>query len=315
MTKTPYRILIACLVILVAAAASIVVVWQPTSLPTATQTARPEATATTVISATPTAVPSITPTVLPTGTAFPSPTPTASCLAQGGTTNQVKFASEEMGETFTFTVYFPPCYDPGRAGGYPVIYLLHGQNMDDTLWPSLGVTRAADEVIQSGKPAFLMVFPYEVHNFTLPSESKFGEAVMEDLIPYIESHYDVCTLRQCREIGGISRGGGWAIHLGLTHLDMFSAIGAHSPGWFSGDLYRVQNLLTTHSVADFPRIYIDRGDKDYLANSIDLYEKNLTATGVAHEYHVNPGSHAIGYWKSQMQNYINWYVQGFTGLN
>jgi len=187
--------------------------------------------------------------------------------------------------------------------------------MDDTFWPSIGITRAADSAIRAGAPAFIMVFPYEVHNFDPVPESKFGDAVMDDLIPYIEGHYNACTLRACRAVGGLSRGGGWAIHLGLTHLDMFSAIGAHSPGWFAGDLYRVQNLLTTHTDADFPRIYIDRGDQDYLRDSIDVYEKNLTAAGIAHVYKVSPGIHDSAYWQSQVPTYIAWYEQGFAGLN
>jgi enterochelin esterase-like enzyme len=266
-------------------------------------------------SLTPTVQASATPTITATATAIPSPTPTPGCQETSGSTSQIQFKSAEMGETFTASVYLPPCYDPSLAGGYPVIYLMHGQNMDDTYWPSIGITQAADQKIDSGAPAFLMVFPYEVHNFEIAADSKFGDAVINELIPYIEKNYNACTLRQCREIGGLSRGGGWAMHLGLTHLDMFSAIGAHSMGWFQGDLYRVQNLLTTHTAADFPRIYMDRGDQDYLRESIDIYEKNLTATGIAHEYIINPGKHETAYWQSQIQNYIDWYVQGFAGLN
>jgi enterochelin esterase-like enzyme len=243
------------------------------------------------------------------------PTPTPACQVTSGTTEQVKFKSAVMGETFTFTIYLPPCYDAKLAGGYPVIYLFHGQNMDDTYWSSIGMTRAADQSIQQGAPAFIMVFPAEVHDWDPPLSTKFGDAVINDLLPYIETHYNACTLRQCREIGGISRGAGWAMHLGLTNLDTFSAIGAHSLGWFAGDLYRVQNLLVTHVPADFPRIYMDRGDQDYLHADIDMYEQNLTAAGIAHIYKISPGLHNEAYWQSQLQNYIAWYVQGFAGLN
>jgi enterochelin esterase family protein len=267
------------------------------------------------ISTKPTSTLAITQTLPATVAPTTGPSPSPACLASAGTTRQVNFHSKELGEIFTATIYFPPCYDANLAGGYPVIYLFHGQNMDDTFWPSIGATGIADQVIRAGQPAFLMVFPYEVHNFDLAGDSKFGDAVIKELIPYVEKSYNVCTTRQCREIGGVSRGGGWAMHLGLTNFDMFSAIGAHSMGWFQGDLYRVQNLLKVHSVSDFPRIYIDRGDQDYLRDSIDIYEKNLTATGVVHVYTVNPGSHEKAYWQSQVQNYINWYVQGFTGLN
>ena len=240
-----------------------------------------------------------------------TPTQIPVCLTAGGHTEQVKFPSTQLKETFTATIYLPPCYDAGKSGGYPVLYLFHGQNMDDTFWPSLGVTSITDQAILNGHTPFIMVFPYEVHNWDPPAGSHFGDAVMQDLIPWVENHYAVCRLRQCRAIGGLSRGGGWAMHIGLTNLDQFSAIGGHSLGYFSGDLYRIENLLTTHSVAEFPRIYIDRGEDDYLKADIDLYEQNLTYAGITHVYRVSPGLHNQDYWQSQVQVYMDWYMQGF----
>jgi enterochelin esterase-like enzyme len=232
-----------------------------------------------------------------------------------GSTKQIKIHSSTLEDSFTFTVYLPPCYEANHTGGYPVLYLFHGQNMDDTFWPSIGVTQAADQAIVAGKPAFIMVFPYEARNWDPPSESKFGDAVVKDLIPYIESNYSICKVRQCQAIGGLSRGGGWAMHIGLTHFDQFGSIGAHSMGYFSGDMGRIETLLTTHTKADFPRIYMDRGDQDYLRASIDQYEQNLTYAGVAHEYVINPGLHEKAYWQSQVQNYIRWYEEGFSQIS
>lgn len=263
-----------------------------------------------------TAVPSTsaaTETPLP-ATATPVPTPTPSCTATRGTTEQLVIPSPTLGEKLTFTLYLPPCYSDQRSRGYPVIYLFHGQNQDDTLWPSLGAVDMADLLIDQGSTPFLMVFPYEVHNWDPVSESKFGDAIIDDLIPYIESHYHVCTERACREIGGVSRGGGWAMHLALTYFEMFHAVGGHSMGWFAGDLYRVENLLTTYSPADFPLIYLDRGDQDYLRDSIDLYEQNLTSCAIQHEYIISPGQHSTTYWSSQIQKYMQWYADGFNDL-
>lgn len=239
-----------------------------------------------------------------------APTPTQTCEAAGQIA-QYKIDSAALGEKLTFTVYLPPCYDALRPGGYPVLYLFHGQNMDDTFWPSIGITSAADDAFRVGHQPFIMVFPYEVHNWDLPAESHFGEAIMQDLFPWVEAQYNVCTRRACQAIGGLSRGGGWAMHIALTNFDTFGSVGLHSFGYFSGDLYRVQNLLQTYTPGDFPRIYIDRGDQDYLHEDIDLYEQNLTATGVVHEYVINPGVHEKAYWQSQVQNYLTWYMQGF----
>jgi S-formylglutathione hydrolase FrmB len=60
---------------------------------------------------------------------------------------------------------------------------------------------------------------------------------------------------------------------------------------------------------------MDRGDQDYLRASIDLYEQNLTYAGIPHVYKISPGIHDAVYWQSQVQNYIDWYEQGFAGLN
>lgn len=234
----------------------------------------------------------------------------AGCSALTGTVTQVQIDSDTLGGDFTFSVYLPPCYDADHEGGYPIIYLFHGQNMDNTTWPSLGITDAADSRITAGAVSFIMVFPYEERDWDNVAESKFGDAFIDDLMPYVESHYAVCTERACRAIGGMSRGGGWAMHIALTHFDMFGSIGAHSIAYFAGDLYRVQNLLQKHAAEDFPRIYIDRGEDDYLHETIDQYEANLTATDVAHEYHVSPGSHDQDYWRSQVENYLDWYIEG-----
>jgi enterochelin esterase-like enzyme len=251
-------------------------------------------------------------TSAPTLTVTPGPTATPVCTAIVGTTQQIKIDSKAMGETLTFTIYLPPCYNAKKTGGYPIIYLFHGQSQNDTYWPSLGITQAADREIQGGSPAFIMVFPYEVHNWDPPAGSKFGEAFMEDLVPYVESHYAVCLVRSCQAIGGLSRGAGWAMHIGLTNFDKFGAIGAHSIGYFPGDAYRIDALLKSHSAADFPRIYMDRGEDDYLKLSIDQFEQHLTAAGVAHEFHISPGKHETAYWQSQVQNYLDWYIEGFT---
>lgn len=246
---------------------------------------------------------------VPAGVAAVAVTPV--CNLTTGTTQQVQITSSSLKEPFTFTIYLPPCYSPKHEGGYPILYLFHGQNMDDTYWPALGITGLADRKIQEGGTPFIMVFPYELHNWDQFSQSKFGDAFMTDLVPYVERHYAVCPERSCQALGGLSRGGGWALHIGLTNLEKFGAIGAHSPGYFSGDMYRVETLLQKFSTADFPRIYMDRGEDDYLKDSIEQYEQNLTFTHVVHEYHINPGSHETAYWQSQVQNYLDWYVSGF----
>ena len=72
-----------------------------------------------------------------------------------------------------------------------------------------------------------------------------------------------------------------------------------------------QRQLQTHTLDEFPRIYMDRGDEDYLAPSIDMFERTLKNTGIPHEFIINSGFHNTAYWQSQVQTYLEWYVAGF----
>ena len=210
-------------------------------------------------------------------TVTPSPTPTVeSCLFEEGEVIRTIFRTEVLKYPYEVSVYTPPCYGKGPEVLYPVLYLLHGQNMDDTFWLSLGIAELADKKISAGAPPFIIVMPREVKNFDPVTESGFGISIMTELIPWVESNYAVCTTRECRAIGGVSRGGGWAVRLAMRNFETFGAVGAHSMGLMPGDWWQAQNNLQTYEVDEFPRIYIDRGEDDFLAVDIDYFEKVLT---------------------------------------
>ena len=247
-----------------------------------------------------------------------TPEPTATPVVCGetvGTLTQMQIDSQELGEPFTFSIYLPACYDASQTDGYPILYMMHGQSMDDSYWPSIGITDAADAMIQAGATPFIMIFPNEVHNWDNPDDAKFGDAFINELVPFIESRYNICPAQNCQAIGGLSRGAGWAMHIGLNHLEKFGSIGAHSLGYFGGDLYLAQRQLQTHTLDEFPRIYMDRGADDYLAPSIDMFERTLKNTGIPHEFIINPGFHNTAYWQSQVQIYLEWYMAGFVVQN
>jgi len=245
-------------------------------------------------------------------TATPSATPVPiGCQEIEGSIERVKVPSEMLEGGLWISLYKPPCYTESPQTPYPVLYLLHGQGMDDGFWLGLGVAQIADQAISSGQQPFLMVMPYEERNFDPAGESKFGDALVQELLPWVEANLPVCAERTCRAIGGISRGGGWAVHLALRNFDTFGAVGAHSMGLMAGDWWYVGHLLESHTAADFPRLYVDRGEADYLAKDIDLFESALANGGVAHDYHVSPGAHEAAYWQAHVAEYMEWYMQGW----
>ena len=231
--------------------------------------------------------------------------------SKGGQVSRESLDSELLGFVYDVSVYTPPCY--GEEGiTYPVLYLLHGQGMDDTYWLSLGAAEIADTLIADGATPFLMVMPREVNAYDLVTDDGFGASVLTELLPWVESNYEVCTERDCRAIGGISRGGGWATRLVARNFDTFGALGAHSMGLMAGDWWQIQKHLETRSVDEYPRIWVDRGEDDYLYKDIDFFVSVLVDNEIPHEFHIWPGAHSGEYWQAHVADYLAWYAAGWT---
>ena len=250
----------------------------------------------------------------PTPSPTPNPTPTPEvkvCTETSGQVNRFDIPSNLLKEPLTVSVYTPPCFSLTPDKPYPVLYLLHGQGQDDTIWDNLGVFQIVDQAIAAGETPFLIVMPYEVWSFDDIDKTPFPNAVIAELIPWVEQNYPVCVERECRAIGGVSRGAGWAVHLALTNFDLFSSVGAHSVGLMAGDWRRVYKLRETYPPEAFPRFYIDRGETDFLAEYIDLLRDTLKDNGIAYEYHVSRGDHGTAYWRAHIAEYMQWYMQGW----
>lgn len=248
----------------------------------------------------------------PTVTPNPTPTPEVEvCTETSGQVKRFDIPSSLLKEPLTVSVYTPPCFSLTPEKPYPVLYLLHGQGQDDTIWDNLGVFPIVDQAITAGQQPFLIVMPYEVWNFDDIDKTPFPDAVIEELIPWVEQHYPVCVERECRAIGGVSRGAGWAVRLALTNFDLFSSVGAHSVGLMAGDWRRVYKLRESYPPEAFPRFYIDRGETDFLAKDIDLLRDTLKDNGIAYEYHVSRGDHGTAYWRAHIAEYMQWYMQGW----
>lgn len=207
-----------------------------------------------------------------------------------------------------YQVYLPPCYASQTAVRYPLLVLLHGLYFDENQWIRLGLAPAADRLIASGEmPPLLILLPYDP-TWNEPPESAFGEALLADLLPALEATYRTLPARDSRAIGGLSRGAGWALHLGLTRPDLFAAVGAHSPIVFGRDANHVAERL-----ADLPpdlpmRFYVDIGQNDAgLPQALWLAEL-LDSAGLPHEWHLNQGTHDEIYWSMHVEEYLRWYT-------
>ena len=57
---------------------------------------------------------------------------------------------------------------------------------------------------------------------TAPAFAAFEQDLLQDVIPFMESHYSVQADREHRAIAGLSMGGGQSLNFGLAHLDTFA---------------------------------------------------------------------------------------------
>ena len=262
---------------------------------------------------TPTRTPfqALSPTPSPTLTRTPTVTPTTTpvpCLEKNGTFEDFKIAFQP-GQPFTFRVYTPPCFDPDPQVRYPVLYMIHGQTFAHDQWERLGIGEAADEMILSRTTLpFLIVMPREDDTFSDIYTSIFARDLIGGLVPWIDEHYPTCAERACRAIGGLSRGGAWALRLGFLHWDLFGAVGLHSTPPFIGDPEKFPIWLRDIPAGQAPRLYMDSGNGDAYLVTTTKFENLLVQLNVPHEWYLFNGRHEEQYWSDHVADYLAWYT-------
>jgi S-formylglutathione hydrolase FrmB len=135
-------------------------------------------------------------------------------------------------------VYVPPGYD--STVSYPLVLWLHGAFVDEHSFLTSGNVEGLDRMIASGRcPPMIVACPdgtYSGHNWRLSKHSMYvnGEGgavedhILQEVIPFLLSHYSINTCRDFHGIVGISAGGGGAMSLALRHRDFFGAAGSTS---------------------------------------------------------------------------------------
>jgi enterochelin esterase-like enzyme len=207
-----------------------------------------------------------------------------------------------------YFIYLPPCYDEQALRHYPVLYLLHGQTYTADQWIRLGATAVLDELISAGEmQPFIVVFPDDRY-WNLESGNGFGDRLVNELIPHIDETYRTINDREHRAIGGMSRGAGWSLKLGLTHWDLFSVIGLHSLAVFQRDGSKIGKWLKNIPPSSYPVVYMDIGDKDPERAMAVSVEEQFTEYGLPHEWHLYTGVHTEEYWSAHVREYLKWYA-------
>jgi enterochelin esterase family protein len=155
-----------------------------------------------------------------------------------GAVAEVTYYSSSLNRFRRMHVYTPPGYEKGD-GRFPVFYLLHGAGDCDDSWTTVG--RAGfilDDLIAEKKANPMLVVMTAGHAGSFnpgaprPAVDEFAQDFLNDVVPYIESHYRVRTGRADRAIAGLSMGGGQTLNIGIPNLEKFAYLGVFSSGVF-----------------------------------------------------------------------------------
>jgi enterochelin esterase-like enzyme len=163
-----------------------------------------------------------------------------------GHVDQVLFASPSTGTQRRAFVYTPPGYDKNQRERYPVLYLQHGWGEDETAWANQGrANLIMDNLIAEGKTRpFIIVMTYGMTNDVRPGSpgglssfniKPFQTVLVNELIPYVDSHFRTLADQRHRAMAGLSMGGFETKLITSANLDKFAYIGLFSGGTFSLD--------------------------------------------------------------------------------
>jgi enterochelin esterase family protein len=209
-----------------------------------------------------------------------------------------------------YYVYTPPHYDPAAAAGYPVLYLLHGDKQNAASWSEAGdFDLLLDDLIAKGQVRpMIVVMPegYGNHKFRTKgfvawlnepmineNVELFSQMLLQEIIPRVESEYNVSKKREDRAIAGVSMGGLEALTVGLNNPRQFAWIGS-----FSAAFPNIHNMLPASTRDDYGLIWMACGVADHWVLRGNrrvvaaLRKRDLSVTWL-----VTPGAHHWLVWQ------------------
>jgi enterochelin esterase family protein len=233
-------------------------------------------------------------------------------------------------------VYTPPGYDANTTTRYPVLYLQHGGGEDARAWTEMGhANLILDNLLAEGrtKPMIIVMESAPLPGppsgpaaargaapaalapppMTPPGGGAYGQLMINDLIPWIDSNFRTLADKDHRAMAGLSMGSMMTASVTMANLDKFSYIGLLSGGTSSGgprpgpgafapgapppplDLKTAYNGAMADP-AQFNKtvkvLFFSSGTEGMEgAARLDRYQEQLIAAGITNSYHyTSPGT-------------------------
>jgi enterochelin esterase family protein len=219
-----------------------------------------------------------------------------------------------------YYVYTPPDYDPAAKATYPVLYLLHGFSDDASGWTAVGHANVIlDNLVAQRKARPMIVvmplgygtmeFVWQAWDAWSHTElrdrnfKQFTEALLNEIMPRVESEYRITKDRNARAIAGLSMGGSESLLTGLNHLDRFSWIGAFSSGGIPEDFPKDFPSLDAKANQQLNLLWVACGTEDRLITLNRNLREWLKAKGVKHTDIETRGMHTWMVWRRNLAEF------------
>ena len=216
-----------------------------------------------------------------------------------GHVQQVLFPSPSTNTSRRAFVYTPPGYEKGKTK-YPVLYLQHGWGEDETAWMNQGKANLImDNMIAEGK-----VNPFIIVNtYGMTNEVKFGKirefkiepfqtVLIDELIPYVDSHFRTIAKSSHRAMAGLSMGGMETKTITLNKPDTFAYYGL-----LSGGIYAPEEIKDKSKVK---MIFLSAGSKEKPERILDATAKLKEAGFNAVSYVSDKTGHEFQTWRRSL---------------
>lgn len=234
-----------------------------------------------------------------------------------GKLEKVEYESKTVGVKRWMQVYTPPGYSAEKK--YPQFYLLHGIGGNEKEeWTRQGVANVIFDNLIADKKIEPMVVVFPNGNATASGEQSggrggpgggfggwgepFKDDLINDILPFIESHYSVVADREHRALAGLSMGGGQSLTFGLSNLDKFASIGGFSSAPNTGDP-EVLIPDPKETSDQLKLLFISCGNKDGLIRISQGMHAYLKEHNVPHIWHVDEHAHDFEHWKKSLYQF------------
>jgi enterochelin esterase family protein len=223
------------------------------------------------------------------------------------------------GDRSEYVVYTPPGYDP-KAKPYPVLYLLHVWGDRPESWTKFGQANLIlDNLIAQGKAKpMVVVMPLGYGDMKFDQDDKlwdnramvernlrlFEKALLTEVMPEVESKYNVRKDSAGTAILGASMGGQESLVVGLGHRDRFGWIGGESAALSHQDFDTELPLFTARGGVRHP-VWMICGGSDDLLESNQKFTTWLRSRGELVEFEQPEGTHSYIVWREGLVRFAS----------